>query len=203
MFRSLVFIIILISSPAIFAKQTPASILVLGDSLSAAHGIDPKSGWVNLLSAKITQEKKPYQVINASISGDTTINGLKRLPALLNKYQPEIVIIELGANDGLRGLSLKVMRKNLEKIILLSQQTGAEILLAGMEIPPNYGKRYTQAFNKTYRDLSEQYKTQLIPFLLIGVGDKRELMQNDGLHPTQAAQVIIMNTVWRGIKVML
>ncbi len=203
MFRSLVFIILLISSPITTANKATSTILVLGDSLSAAHGIDYQSGWVNLLNSKITQKKLPYQVINASISGDTTINGLKRLPTLLNKYHPKIVIIELGANDGLRGLSLKVMSKNLDKMIKLCQQSESQILLAGMQIPPNYGKRYTQAFYKIYDILSKQYQLSLIPFLLEGVGDKKELMQKDGLHPTEKAQPIIMNTVWNKIQSML
>lgn len=145
----------------------------------------------------------PYQVVNASISGDTTINGLNRLPTLLNKYHPKIIIIELGANDGLRGLSLKVMTKNLDKMIKLCQQSGSKILLAGMKIPPNYGKRYTHAFNKIYVTLSKQYQLSLIPFLLEGIGDKKELMQKDGLHPTEKAQPIIMNTVWNKIQSML
>lgn len=203
MFRSLVFIILLISSPITFANKAASTILVLGDSLSAAHGIDSQSGWVNLLNSKITQKKMPYQVINASISGDTTINGLKRLPTLLNKYRPKIIIIELGANDGLRGFSLKVMTQNLDKMIKLCQQSESQILLAGMQIPPNYGKRYTQAFHKIYDTLSKRYQLNLIPFLLEGVGDKKELMQKDGLHPTEKAQPIIMNTVWNKIQPML
>lgn len=203
MFRSLVFIILLICSPITFANTAVSTILVLGDSLSAAHGIDSQSGWVNLLNSKITQKEIPYQVVNASISGDTTINGLKRLPTLLIKYRPKIIIIELGANDGLRGFSLKVMTKNLDKMIKLCRQSGSKILLAGMQIPPNYGKRYTQAFHKIYDTLSKQYQLNLIPFLLEGVGDKKELMQKDGLHPTEKAQPIIMNTVWNKIQPML
>lgn len=185
------------------ANKHPATILVLGDSLSAAYGISSELGWVNLLSSKITQEKKPYQVINSSISGDTTINGLKRLPKLLSKYQPEIIIIELGANDGLRGLSLKTMTKNLELMIKLCKESNTRIVLAGMKIPPNYGKRYTQTFNQTYFKLSQQYQLPLIPFLLEGVGGKSQLMQKDGLHPTEAAQALIMNTVWEKIESIL
>ena len=203
MFRSFVFIILCISSSIVFASKTPATILVVGDSISATYGINPQSGWVSLLGIKITQEKKPYQVINASISGDTTINGLKRLPALINKYQPAIVIIELGGNDGLRGLSLKVMEKNLRQMIKLCRQSGSKVLLAGMKIPPNYGKRYTQAFNKIYQDLNTQYKLNLIPFLLEGIGGNHELMQQDGLHPTEKAQALIMKTIWNKLEAML
>ena len=203
MFRSLIFIILLFLSPLSLADKTLKPIIVLGDSISAAYGIDTESGWVSLLATKITQSKKPYQVINASISGDTSINGLNRLKPLLIKYRPAIVIIELGGNDGLRGLSVKTMRKNLRQMIEMCQQYKAKVLLAGMKIPPNYGKRYTEAFYKVYQDLSKEYKIKLIPFLLQGIGDKRELMQNDGLHPTQNAQSIILKTVWHKLKSIL
>lgn len=185
------------------ANQSLKSIIVLGDSISAAYGIDIQSGWVKLLAAKITQSKKPYQVINASISGDTTINGLNRLNTLLTKYQPAVVIIELGGNDGLRGLSVKQMKKNLRQMIEMCRQHNSKIVLAGMKIPPNYGKRYTSAFHKVYADLSDEYNLKLIPFILEGVGDKKELMQKDGLHPTQNAQPIIVETVWKKLKLLL
>ena len=203
MFRSLIFIILCIGNSLTLADQTTKSILVIGDSISAAYGIRLDSGWVNLLALQIAKEKHPYQVINASISGDTTINGVKRLAPLLKRHKVDIVIIELGGNDGLRGLSLKVMKKNLKTMIDMSQQAGASVLLAGMKIPPNYGKRYTQLVYKTYSDLSHEYKLPYIPFLLEGVGDKKELMQKDGLHPTQEAQVIILNTVWNKLEQML
>ena len=184
-------------------STTTNNILVLGDSISAAYGINTDSGWVSLLSLKITQKKIPYQVINASVSGDTTINGLKRLPALLKKYSPAIVIIELGGNDGLRGLSLRTMKNNLKQIIELSQNSGANIILAGMKIPPNYGKRYTQTFYKIYYDLNEDYKISFIPFILEGIGDKKELMQKDGLHPSKEAQKIIMKSIWNKLESIL
>lgn len=203
MFRSLIFIILCIGNSLTLADQTTKSILVVGDSISAAYGIALDSGWVNLLALKIAQEKKPYQVINASISGDTTINGLKRLSPLLSSYDADIVIIELGGNDGLRGLSLKVMKKNLKAMIEMSQLSGSQILLAGMKIPPNYGKRYTQLFYKTYTDLSKEYKLTHIPFLLEGIGDNKALMQKDGLHPTKEAQTIILDTVWKKLEPML
>ena len=204
MLRSLVSIfLLLITSLASASNHTTSTLLVVGDSISAAYGIEAHSGWVTLLATKITQEKKPYQVINASISGDTTISALNRLQPLLNKYQPKIVVLELGGNDGLRGLSLKSMETNLKKMIELCQRHNAKVLLAGMKIPPNYGKRYTEAFYKVYSDLSNKYNTALIPFLLDGIGEKRELMQNDGIHPTQEAQSIIMDTVWNQLKLML
>lgn len=203
--RWLVLFIGLVSISPLLAANTsiPASILVVGDSISAAYGIDTASGWVNLLATKITQEKKHYQVINASISGDTTINALNRFPPLLSKYNPSVVIIELGGNDGLRGLSIKQMRSNLKKMIELSQKNNSRIILAGMKIPPNYGKRYTDAFYKVYLDLSKDYKVDLIPFLLDGIGDKPEMMQADGIHPTGEAQPFIMEQVWDKLENIL
>jgi len=178
-------------------------ILIVGDSISAAYGINPQSGWVNLLANKITQEKLPYQVINASISGDTTINGVNRLPALLKKYQPEIVLIELGGNDGLRGTQLHIMQANLERMIQYSHSGGAKVLLAGMKIPPNYGRRYTQSFYQIYLDLAAKYTIPLVPFLLEGVGGQAELMQSDGIHPTAQAQPVIVETVWQQLSQLL
>ncbi|MDH5425485.1 MAG: arylesterase [Gammaproteobacteria bacterium] len=203
MIRSLLFITLLLSSPLSFAGKKSATILVVGDSLSAAYGIDPQSGWVSLLALKVAQKKQPHQVINASISGDTTINGVKRLPSLLNKYRPDIVIIELGANDGLRGLSLKAMQNNLRQMVELCLQSDARVLLAGMKIPPNYGKRYTTVFNNTYVNLAKEYKLSLVPFLLEGVGTNSELMQADGLHPSKDAQPVILQTVWEQLKLIL
>jgi len=202
MFRAFIVIILILNSSSVSAS-TNSSVLVLGDSISAAHGIDTQSGWVSLLALKITQEKLPYQVINASISGDTTIGGLNRLESLLDKYQPAVVILELGGNDGLRGLSIKVIKTNLKKMIEMSQNYRSKVLLAGMKIPPNYGKRYTEAFNKIYQDLSESHKTELIPFLLEGIGDKSELMQSDGIHPTKKAQPLIMEFVWKKLQPLL
>lgn len=178
-------------------------ILIVGDSISAAYGINPQSGWVNLLANKITQEKIPYQVINASISGDTTINGVNRLPVLLKKYQPDIVIIELGGNDGLRGMQIRIMQQNLEKMIQYSQARGAKILLAGMKIPPNYGKRYTQMFHQVYLELAAKYSVSIVPFLLEGVGGQAALMQSDGIHPTAQAQPRMLKTVWDKLVLML
>jgi acyl-CoA thioesterase I len=178
-------------------------ILIVGDSISAAYGINPKTGWVNLLANKITQEKIPYQVINASISGDTTINGVNRLPALLKKYQPEIVVIELGGNDGLRGTQIRIMQANLESMIQQGHANGAKVLLAGMKIPPNYGRRYTQLFHQVYQDLADKYSTPLVPFLLEGVGGQVALMQSDGIHPTAEAQPRIVETVWQKLSQML
>ena len=178
-------------------------ILIVGDSISASYGINPKSGWVNLLANKIAQEKIPYQVINASISGDTTINGVNRLPALINNHKPDIVIIELGGNDGLRGTQLNVMQANLDRMIQKSQLSGARVLLAGMKIPPNYGRRYTQSFHQVYLDLADKHSLSLVPFILEGVGGQGALMQADGIHPTAKAQPLIVETVWKQLSLML
>jgi len=205
--RILPFILLLMSSalsPLLTAATMPEkNLLIVGDSISAAYGISPEKGWVSLLSNKITQSKKPYQVINASISGDTTANGLNRFKPLLKKYKPAVVIIELGGNDGLRGLSIKQMKNNLKKMIELSQKNKARIILAGMKIPPNYGKRYTEAFYQVYQDLSKTYNLELIPFLLDGIGNKPELMQADGIHPTGEAQPFIMKLIWEKLERLL
>ncbi|GAA5315323.1 MAG: arylesterase [Candidatus Pelagadaptatus aseana] len=176
--------------------QAKSNILVLGDSLSAAYGIDPEQGWVALMEQRLNRKARPYQVVNASISGETSGGGLKRLPKLLDTHNPDIVIIELGANDGLRGYPLKRMIGNLEQMIRLSQQQNARVLLAGMKIPPNYGPIYSLKFEKVYRRLEDQYDIPLIPFFLDNVAGKRELIQRDGLHPTAEAQPIILDNVW-------
>lgn len=187
-----VFIMVLLFSVSSFAKDKPnTTLLVWGDSLSAAYGIPVEKGWVSLL-----QDKYPdLYVVNGSISGETTQGGLNRLPQALEKHKPNIVLIELGANDGLRGFPMKTMRKNLQEMIELAQKKGAKIILAGMKIPPNYGVKYTQLFENSYSELAEKYDVALIPFLLDKIADKFELVQPDGLHPTAAAQVIILENV--------
>ena len=185
-------IMVLLFSVSSFAKDKPnTTLLVWGDSLSAAYGIPIEKGWVSLLQNKY----KNITVVNGSISGETTQGGLNRLPDALKKHKPNIVLIELGANDGLRGFPIKTMHSNLKKMIEASQKTGAKVILAGMKIPPNYGFKYTQLFEKTYSELAEEYKISLIPFLLDGIADKYELVQADGLHPTAKAQVIILENV--------
>ena len=176
--------------------KDPSVILVIGDSLSAAYGIQQDKSWVSLVGQRLKEKSFHYQLINASISGDTTGNGLNRIQSLLQRYQPEIVIIELGGNDGLRGLSIKSMKQNLSRMITLTQQANADVILAGIKIPPNYGRRYTQAFYDVYIELAKEYQIPLIPFLLDSVGIHAELMQRDGLHPTEQAQPIIMENVW-------
>jgi acyl-CoA thioesterase-1 len=173
--------------------EKPQTLLVVGDSLSAAFGIPYDSGWVQLLGADYAQHN--WKVINASITGDTTGGGLARLPSLLAEHSPSIVIIELGANDGLRGYPLKTIETNLQKMIEMAQAKNAKVVLIGMLIPPNYGKRYTEGFAANYVSLAQRYNTALIPFLLDKVATKPELMLADRLHPNQQAQPIILKTV--------
>jgi acyl-CoA thioesterase-1 len=185
------------------ATQEGKTLLVLGDSLSAAYGMAPKQGWVQLLTQRLQNKGYNYQVLNASISGDTTSGGRSRLSQVLQQVKPAIVILELGANDGLRGLSLKEMQKNLADLIVKSQQAGAKVLLLGMRIPPNYGKAYTEHFQQIYLDLATQYGVPLVPFFLEGVADKRALLQEDNLHPTAEAQEKILENVWKKMEEML
>jgi len=176
-----------------------STLVVLGDSLSAAHGINPKHGWVELLQQRITDKGYSLEVINASISGDTTLGGYRRLMPILEKHRPSIIIIELGANDGLRGLPLTAMKTNIANMISTSQTAQARVILIGMQLPPNYGPAYSAAFQDVYADLAKKYSITLIPFLLHGLETQFNLFQADGLHPAQAAQSIILDTVWPDI----
>lgn len=171
-------------------------VLVLGDSLSAGYGIDVNAGWVNLLQQRLRQQGYPHQLVNASISGDTTGGGRARLPRALALHHPNLVIIELGANDGLRGLSLTSMRANLAAMIKLARAQGAQVLLIGMYLPSNYGPAYTEKFHAVYRDLARELNIPLVPFLLEGVALKPDLMQADGLHPRAVAQARVLDNVW-------
>ena len=184
--------------------DTRAAVLVVGDSLSAAHNIPAASGWVNLLQQRVKQQiTPPPAVINASISGETTAGALTRLPGLLEKHRPSVVVIELGGNDALRGLTPAQLRGNLEKMIVASQQAGAKVLLLGIDVPPNYGPAYRQRLRQTYAELAKAYKVPLLPFLLEGVALKPNLMQADGLHPTAAAQPQVLENVWPLLKPLL
>jgi len=189
------------------AAQAPTapgqSILVMGDSLSAEYGLQRGTGWVKLLEERLEKEKSGYRVVNSSISGDTTSGGVTRLPAALKQYQPALVIIELGSNDALRGLALDMTRENLQSMIDMSTRTGAKVLLVGMQIPPNYGPRYTQAFRALFDDLAKQNKTGLVPFLLEGMATNRSLFQSDGMHPNESGQPILADNVWKALKPML
>lgn len=177
--------------------------MVFGDSLSAAYGLEPDQGWVTLLAERLHNRDYPASVANASVSGETTIGGLQRLPAALQAHQPDLVILELGGNDGLRGLPVPQMRSNLQQMIELSQASGAEVLLVGIQIPPNYGPRYTEPFYAQYQELAEQYDLPLLPFLLEGIAENPALMQNDGVHPIADAQIMILDNIWPVLSPML
>jgi acyl-CoA thioesterase-1 len=178
-------------------------ILVLGDSLSAAYGIDAGMGWVSLLRQRLQDQGYPYRVINASVSGDTTSGGLQRLPQALQQHHPAILIVELGGNDGLRGTPLQVMRGNLRKLVELGRRAGARVLLVGVRLPPNYGPAYTAAFEEVYVQVARETHTPLVPHLLQGVATHRELMQADGIHPKADAQERLLDNVWPELKPLL
>jgi acyl-CoA thioesterase-1 len=171
-------------------------ILVLGDSLSAEYGLPRGSGWVKLLEQELQKQGSKWSVFNASISGETSSGGLTRLPALLESKKPEIVFLELGANDALRGLTIDQTKNNLQKLIQLSKRSGSKVLLFGMQIPPNYGQQYTKQFKDLYSALASQEGIQLVPFFLEGVAQHKELFQADNIHPNVAAQSILFKNVW-------
>ncbi|GIZ11776.1 arylesterase [Pseudomonas sp. NCCP-436] len=179
------------------------TLLVVGDSISAAFGMDSRHGWVALLQQQLEEEGFPHQVVNASISGDTSAGGAARLPALLEAHRPELVIIELGGNDGLRGQPPAQLQQNLAAMVDDSRQAGAQVLLLGMRLPPNYGPRYTTAFARVFSDLAEQKQVSLVPFLLEGVGGISGMMQSDGIHPTAEAQQHLLDNVWPTLKPLL
>ncbi len=193
----------LVAIPAKAKESTSFTIVVFGDSLSAAYGIAQHEGWVALLQQRITQKKYNYQVINASISGETTSGGLSRFADMLAIHEPNIVLIELGANDGLRGLSAKDMHSNLDAMIQQAQAKKAKVMLLGMKIPPNYGLKYSRQFSDNYQHLAKKYNIKLVPFFLDGVAGKPDIIQSDGLHPTSLAQPKILDNVWPTLAKML
>ena len=179
--------------------SAPAVILVVGDSLSAEYGIARGSGWVALLQQRLDKDKRPARVINASISGDTTAGGRSRLPALLLQHRPTHVVIELGGNDALRGLPITGTRDNLTAMVRAAQAAGAQALLVGMQVPPNYGKAYTDAFAGVFNEVAQATKAALVPFLLKGVADSpnaEALFQPDRIHPREAAHPMMLDNVW-------
>ncbi|MDX1299322.1 MAG: arylesterase [Pseudomonas sp.] len=190
---------LLLWGPAAFA----GTVLVVGDSISAAFGLDTRQGWVALLEQRLTQQGFAHGVINASISGDTSAGGAARLPALLNEHQPQLVIIELGGNDGLRGQPPAQLQQNLAAMVQQSQKAGAKVLILGMQLPPNYGVRYTAAFAEVFPEVAEAYDAALVPFVLEGIGGVPGLMQNDGIHPTAEAQPKLLDNVWPTLKPLL
>lgn len=185
------------------AGKTTATIMVLGDSLSAAYGINRDEGWVALLQQKLRHEDFGYRVVNASVSGDTTRTGLGRLGAALQAHRPQVVIVALGANDGLRGLPFTEIESSLSRIIQLCRQHDAKVLLIGVRLPPNYGTAYNQRFAELYKKLAKRFRVPLVPQMLNQVSDYRELLQADGMHPTARAQPQIVDNVWASLRPLL
>jgi acyl-CoA thioesterase-1 len=198
--RLLFLTLALAAAPAL--AQQPV-LLVLGDSLGAGYGLPQGHGWVDLLQQRIAEEKLDYRVVNASISGDTSLGGRNRLDSLLRQHRPSVVIIELGANDGLRGQPVNAMRDNLAAMVHAVRKAGARPLLIGMQIPPNYGQEYTRKFQDAFAQVARAERVPLVPFLLDGFADKRELFQQDGIHPAQQAQPLMMRTVWPKLEPLL
>lgn len=178
-------------------------ILVWGDSLSAAHGLEVSQGWVALLETRLKAQGYDYTVVNGSVSGETTSGGLARLPEALEEHKPAIVLLELGANDGLQGMPVQLTRDNLGRMIVLSRKAGARVLLLGILLPLNYGPEYTRSFRDVYTSVATHYSVPLLPFLLDGVAQHRELMQADGLHPTAAGEPKVLDNVWSKLVPLL
>jgi acyl-CoA thioesterase-1 len=200
-FRSLLALaLMLLATSAYSASKT---ILVLGDSLSAEYGLARGTGWVTLMENRLKTERIDASTVNASVSGETTSGGRARLPALLDRHRPSVVIIELGGNDGLRGLPVKSTEANLNVMITAAQKANARVLLVGMQIPPNYGRAYTEQFAAMYAKTAREHKTPLVPFLLQGVADQEQLFQADRIHPTAGAQPIMLNNVFPHLKPLL
>ncbi len=174
-----------------------ATILIYGDSLSAGYGVARNTEWPHLLQLRLRDKKTDYTVVNASISGETTLGGLNRINDALRNHRPAITIVALGANDGLRGSDLKAMRSNLERIIDAARVAKSQVILVGMQIPPNYGPQYTEKFSATFREIAKAKRVLLVPFLLEGFAEKRELFQADNLHPTAEAQPLMLETIWK------
>jgi acyl-CoA thioesterase-1 len=185
------------------AYSASKNLLVLGDSISAEYGLPRDSGWVNLLQKRLADDKLGFNVVNASISGETTAGGLTRLPALLQQHKPTVLIIELGGNDGLRGLSLAATQANLREMIKSADRIGARVLLLGMRVPPNYGPDYSKRFAAMYQGLARERNVKLVPFLFTGLEDTERFFQQDRIHPNQRAQPVMLDNVWPGLRALL
>lgn len=185
------------------AVSPAATILVFGDSLSAGYGLPQEIGWARLLEKRLSDDGFKYRVANASISGETTEGGRRRIEGALKESRPQIVVIELGANDGLRGSNLDLMRRNLEAMIDASRGAKADVLLVGMRLPPNYGTTYTQKFQQTFTELARAKRTAFVPFLFEGFAAETRYFQADRVHPTGEAQALMLETVWKGLKPLL
>ncbi len=199
-----VFLLALLSwwvATAAYAAGGP--ILVLGDSLSAAYGLPTQAGWVALLEERLRAQKFNHRVVNASISGETSAGGASRIDRLLELHRPTVLILALGGNDGLRGLPIEQLRQNLERIIRVAKARGTAVVLVGMRLPPNFGPSYTRAFAAVYEELARQHRTAYVPFLLEGFADRAEYFQADGIHPTAAAQPLMLEQVWKALRPVL
>jgi acyl-CoA thioesterase-1 len=179
------------------------AVLVYGDSLSAAYGMPERLGWVALLAEQLKRERPDYSVVNASISGETSAGGLARFDKVLERARPAVVVLELGANDGLRGLPVAAMKKNLAAIIVRAQKAGAKVLLVGMQVPPNYGPDYAGSFQRAFAELAKAHKTAYLPFLLEGFAEKPEMFQPDRIHPSERAQPVVLGNVWKALAPLL
>ncbi len=202
-FVSIFLLVLFCLLPGSAASADRARLLVLGDSLSAAYGIPAEAGWVSLLQKRLDDKSGDWEVINASITGDTTGGGLHRLPAALQRHEPEVVVIELGGNDGLRGLSLDVMRRNLEQMTRLAREKGAQVLLLGVRLPANYGPRYAERFHRVFSEVAMDAEVPLVDFFLEGVAEDLNFMQADGIHPSAAAQARVLDNVWPKLEALL
>ncbi len=179
------------------------TVLVVGDSISAAFGLETSQGWVHLLQERLREEGKEWRVVNASISGDTTAGGLARLTPLLDEHAPAVVVLELGGNDGLRGQSPVQLKQNLAGMVRKSQEAGAKVLILGMRLPPNYGQRYTTAFAEVFPKVAQETGAALVPFVLEGAAGVPSMMQGDGVHPTAEAQPVLLENVWPALEPLL
>lgn len=214
--RSIIFLVMVVIAGTLQASPNPINqsttgqnalntntLLIMGDSLSAAYGVQTENGWVSLLRNRLEDNGHDWTVVNASISGETTDGGLRRLPDLLSRHAPAIVIIELGGNDGLRGFQPSVIEQNLAQMIELTRDAGARPLLVGMQIPPNYGPRYTSMFAAIYPKLADSHDTGLVPFFLDGIYNQNGMMQEDGIHPSSQAQQKLLDNLWPALEPML
>ncbi len=191
---------LLLATVPIFAGNT---ILILGDSLSSGYGISEGKSWVDLIKKQLSDKKYNYQIINLSIAGHTTSDGLEQLPEALAQYKPEITIIELGGNDGLRGIQITAIKENLQQAINLAKKAHSKILLVGVRIPPNYGPQYTQQFHDNYLNLAKENNIAIVPYILANVDDRNDLISEDRIHPNEKAQPIVMNNIWKELNKLL
>jgi len=203
LFDILVRLVLVCALAAPAAAFSAATILVFGDSLSAGYGLPQEQGWVHLLEQRLRAEKLDYKVVNASISGETTLGGRSRIEAALKTHRPALVILELGANDGLRGATPESIRRNLEAISDACRRAQARVLLVGIRLPPNYGTAYTEKFHDVFGAVARSRKLPLVPFLLDGFANDRMLFQDDGIHPSAAAQPLMLDTIWKELKPLL